>query len=83
MSLYITTSETQKPPPAIYYCSGHDWERGLDPWHKDAFKGLDNDIQVKIVDSGKRKGGWYLLDYYGHQIAFVEDGSKFSRTKYD
>lgn len=53
--------------------SVHSWERGLDPWHRDAFP---EDLQPQIPPAtGKRKGGWYALDYWKNEIGFVADGT--------
>lgn len=55
--------------------SVHSWERGLDPWHIDAFP---EDLQPQMKDrvaTGKRKSGWYALDAWGNEIGFVADGT--------
>ena len=57
----------RKPPAHPFY--GDNWERGLDPWHADAFPpGFEG-----VGRTGKRREGWFLLDAWGNAIAFVED----------
>lgn len=46
------------------------WERGLDPWHRDAFP----DEFKYAGTTGKRKGGWFGLDWCGNAIVFIPDG---------
>jgi hypothetical protein len=67
-------SETQKPPVGGMGGSVHDWERGLDPWHEEAFEGLPTPLGCT---KGERKGGWFALDAYGNQIGFVADGEEY------
>lgn len=62
-------SETQKPNSHPFY--GDSWERGLDPWHSDAFAGLD----INPGTTGTRRGGWFLVDGHGNYIGFVPDGT--------
>lgn len=52
-------------------------ERGLDPWHIEAFPDeLKAQMeQVADVTRGERKGGWFALDYWGNTIGFYRDGS--------
>jgi len=63
-------SKDQKPPPHPFY--GDSYERGLDPWHRDAFPLGIKDAGTK----GKRKSGWFLLDAWENAIGFVEDGTE-------
>lgn len=63
-------SETQKPPPHCFY--GDSYERGEDPWHRDAFP---EEFQDAAPNQGKRSGGWFLVDAFGNQIGFVPDGT--------
>ena len=64
-------SKDQKPEPHPFY--GDSYERGLDPFHKDAAP--DEFKDNKAFSGGKRKEGWFLLDAWGNQIGFVADGS--------
>lgn len=68
----ITVSETQRP-------TGYagEWERGLDPWHADAFKGIDyvEDVMKAHTGGTPRKGGWFMIDWSGNAIGFVSDGT--------
>jgi len=48
------------------------WERGLDPWHKDAFP--DEHQHAAPRQTGLRKEGWFELDGFGNPIAFIPDG---------
>jgi hypothetical protein len=63
-------SATQEPAPVSYV---DHWERGLDPWHPDAFKGtvLDGAFREPIPP---RQAGWYAIDWCGNVIGFVPDG---------
>lgn len=47
------------------------WERGLDPWHDDAFS---EDLKPGII-KGERKSGWLGNDWAGNTITFIEDGT--------
>lgn len=47
------------------------WERGLDPWHRDAFP---DEFKYRLQDTGKRKEGWFGLDWCGNAIVFIPDG---------
>lgn len=77
----VVVSETQKPPANALYGGfyGDNWERGKDPWHRDAFPdGLKHGAPNQL---NPRKSGWYLLDAWGNQIGFVEDGTVFGTEK--
>jgi hypothetical protein len=68
----LTTSPQQKPLPHPFY--GDSWERGLDPWHADAFP-----VGLKHIGTfGERKAGWFLIDGAGNAISFVADGTVIS-----
>lgn len=71
----MLVSETQKPPASP---SGDSWERGLDPWHGDAFPGEFKE-QIRDMAGGQepRKGGWFLVDWAGNAIGFVPDGTEY------
>lgn len=46
-----------------------EWERGVDPWHEDAFPD-----EFKFAGKkGERREGWFGLDAYKNVIAFVPD----------
>ena len=63
-----------KPPPHPFY--GDSWERGVDPWHVDAFiDGLEwaAESLKSVLASGIRKEGWFLIDGGNNAIAFVPD----------
>jgi hypothetical protein len=47
-----------------------DWERGLDPWHRDAFP---DEFKGRAPHRGKRKEGWVALDWCGNIVGFVPD----------
>lgn len=50
----------------------HGFERGLDPWHQDAFP----DEFKHAGYGGVRCEGWFALDWCGNAIAFIPDGSE-------
>ena len=55
-------------PPDIPFYADH-LERGLDPFHEDAFP----DEFRCAGNKGKRRNGWFLVDSSGNQIGFVPD----------
>ena len=59
-------------PPQGKYLSLDHWERGVDPWHQDAFP----DEFKSIGSTGPRKHGWYGVDWVGNVIYFVADGTE-------
>lgn len=63
----------QRPAPHPFY--GDSYERGLDPWHADAFKGLEEQLGQNPGTQGERKGGWFLLDGFGNAIGWTPDGA--------
>ena len=65
-------SKKQKPDPHPFY--GDNYERGLDPFHKDAAP--EEFKENKAFSAGKRKEGWFLLDAWKNQIGFIADGKK-------
>jgi hypothetical protein len=67
-------SATQKPAPHPFY--GDSWERGLDPWHADAFYGLEIELGGNPGTTGHRKSGWFLIDGFGNAIGFIADGTE-------
>ena len=51
------------------------WERGLDPWHRDAFP---EEFESLAPNQGeKRAEGWYAIDWCGNVIGFIADGSEY------
>lgn len=68
----------QKPAPHPFY--GDSWERGVDPWHADAFVGLEGDLGCNPGRTGERRGGWFLLDGYGNAIGWIPDGTPITET---
>lgn len=70
-------SITQKPRPHPFY--GDSYERGLDPWHKDAFP---DDLKGAAPNQSVARGsGWFLLDGWGNAIGFVPDGTPIDDSK--
>jgi len=67
----MTTSATQKPAPHPFY--GDAYERGKDPWHKEAFP---DGFKDAAPNQGDRREGWFLLDGFGNAIGFVPDGTE-------
>lgn len=64
-------SETVRPLPHPFY--GDSYERGLDPWHSDAFP---DEFKFAAPNQGpERSGGWFLIDAYDNCIGFVQDGT--------
>lgn len=62
------------PPPSenTFY-----WERGSDPFHPLAFKGIEG-ISFPSKDASKpRAEGWMAIDYAENEIGFVPDGTEF------
>lgn len=76
----ITVSATQKPPPHPFY--GDSYERGKDPWHKDAFPPEFQNPDVVITlgrippPTQTRLEGWFLIDGCGNAIGFWRDGEE-------
>ena len=63
----------QKPDPHPFY--GDSYERGIDPWHEDAFEGLESELGGNPGATGERSGGWFLIDGHGNAIGWVPDGT--------
>ena len=70
----MKTSETVKPHPHPFY--GDSYERGLDPWHSDAFPA---GLEFAGTD-GPRNSGWFLIDGFGNAIGFIPDGTDVTET---
>lgn len=73
----MKVDENNKPPVGGMGGCIHDWERGKDPWHKDAFPSEFKDVGTE----GEQKGGWFALDGAGNQISFVPDGTIFEEKE--
>lgn len=73
----LIVDEYHAPPLGGMGGSIHSWERGLDPWHKEAFQKEFRD-QVPRTEQyqGERRVGWYGLDWCGNVITFVADGTQ-------
>lgn len=69
----ITVSETQRPPDSKWV---DGWERGLDPWHKDAMPPGFEDTG----SGGERRKGWYAMDWCGNVVDFVPDGTIYTEA---
>lgn len=69
----LTVSETVHPPISV---AANSWERGLDPWHADAFPSEFKHVGT----SGPRATGWYALDGFGNVIGFIADGTVIDNT---
>jgi hypothetical protein len=73
------TSETQPPTSAHGYVD--HWERGLDPWHADAFVGTP--AEGRFEHTGARSTGWSAIDWVGNEIGFVPDGTPIAEKGND
>lgn len=63
------------PPPSDRVSSVvHSFERGLDPWHKDAFP---EEFKESAPNQGERQSGWLAIDWCGNVIGFFRDGTVF------
>ena len=62
------------PPPLDRVNPVHSFERGLDPWHEDAFP---DEFKASAPNRGKRQSGWLALDWCGNVIGFFRDGTVF------
>lgn len=67
----MKVSSEEKPPVGGMGGSVHDWERSLDPFHRDAMP----DEVKSAFPSGERRKGWMALDGFGNAIGFVADGT--------
>lgn len=71
----MTVSSTSHPPAGIMGGSVHSYERGVSPWHADAFP---DELKHAAPEKGVRVEGWFALDFCGNEIAFFPDGYEFS-----
>lgn len=67
-------SENCHPPVGIMGGSVHSYERGVSPWHIDAFP---DHLKMHAPEKGMRKNGWYALDWCGNEIGFYPDGMEW------
>ena len=74
-SMKYTTSEKLRPPPTWY---GDEYERSLDPWHRDAFP--SELAHAAPNQATPRKSGWMALDGIGNPIGFFPDGTDVEAT---
>lgn len=73
----MMVDKDHRPPPHSFY--GDNYERGLDPWNKDAFP--DELKHGAPRQEGPRGEGWHLLDAYGNSIGFTLDGTEVKEQK--
>lgn len=71
----IVTADT-KPPVGGMGGSIHDWERSLDPWHRDAFP---KEFKKDAPNQGVRRKGWMALDAYRNPLMFLPDGEQMPK----
>lgn len=64
-------------PPNVTGDIIHSLERGLDPWHRDAFPEEFKDS----AKGGVRVEGWFCLDWYGSVVGFIPDGFDFKEEE--
>ena len=77
----MIVDKDHKPPLGGMGGCIYDWERGKDPWHRDAFKGVGKHIEDQIPNHGEpRAKGWHALDWCGNQIGFVADGTEIEES---
>lgn len=81
----MIVSGTTPPPMSYGVCY---WERSTDPFHADAFKGLDlpqnTEVLViggepRLIDEGPRGTGWLAIDWCENPIGFVLDGTEIDQ----
>ena len=72
----VITGPDQRPTPHPFY--GDSYERGKDPWHHEAFAGLEDELGGNPGTAGARVEGWFLIDGVGNAVAFVPDGTPLS-----
>ena len=66
----MTRDDLQRPPPHPFY--GDHYERGLSPWHRDAFP---SEYKDQAPEQYKRSSGWFLLDAWDNAIGWYPDDS--------
>jgi hypothetical protein len=50
------------------------WERGMDPWHPDAFRGIEELEPLPRCES-PRASGWFEVDWCGNEVGWLPDGT--------
>lgn len=70
----MKVSKENKPPVGGMGGMIIDWERSLDPWHRDAFP--DEFKEVAPRQEAERREGWIALDWVGNPLVFVADGEE-------
>lgn len=69
----MITGPNQRPPANGIY--GDSYERGKDPWHRDA---APEEFKDRFPHQEPvRKEGWFLVDAWGNAVAFIPDGTEF------
>lgn len=78
MSYVVSESQPPQLASGVAY-----WERSSDPWHPEAFAGLNLEqatvvaIGGEIKDAGSpRSSGWMAIDWIENPVGFVADGSE-------
>jgi hypothetical protein len=84
----ITYLVDENNPPPLWSGVAY-WERSNDPFHADAFKGLEvngkntlivtTDKDAKLSE-GKRKSGWMAIEWTENPVGFVGDGTEVTET---
>ena len=69
MTTTLLTSPEQEPKPI----DGYTFERGLDPWHAESFKGTP--MEGVYANTSPRAEGWYIVDWCGNVMGFIPDGT--------
>jgi hypothetical protein len=72
----MKVSKEHKPPVGGMGGSIMDWERSLDPWHRNAFP--DELAKFAPHQESKRREGWMALDWVENPICFIADGDEVS-----
>lgn len=77
----MIVSDTLPPPMSYGVCY---WERSPDPFHADAFKGVDLPPNTEVLVIGgeprpvttkSRGNGWLAIDWCENPVGFVPDGT--------
>lgn len=65
--------DEDNPPIRFSTPSSHSFERGLSPWHRDAFP---KEFQHLFPSDTTRQEGYFELDYWGNPVAWIPDGTE-------
>lgn len=75
--------DKDNPPPLRAVVSAVCWERSPDPFHADAFKGVDLPENAVIITLGGelnntpvRRQGWMGIDWCGNPVGWIHDGAE-------